>query len=102
MSDSITQAPFAADELAAIREELPAASSHHYLNAGFMGPIPRRAQVAMLARQEIELQNRLPSTWLEDAHAFQAAARVVVAQLTGVSASHVALMHATHDALGHE
>lgn len=88
-----------ADELAAIRAQLPAVQQVAYLNAGTLGPLPRVAIEAMAAEHRYDEDVRQSSHHWERVARVQAAARGAVSSLTGVAAHQVSLMHSTHEGL---
>ncbi|MCW2923573.1 MAG: aminotransferase class V-fold PLP-dependent enzyme [Thermoleophilia bacterium] len=93
--------PFDADEVEAIRAELPAATGGGaaYLNAGTLGPMPQVAIEAMAAAAARDASARQwPELW-EELGAAQGAAREAVAALTGVVPEQAALMHSTHEGM---
>lgn len=87
------------DDLARIREQLPAIHPRAYLNAGTLGPLPQAAIDAIREeraydaelRQTIDLWDRLTQR--------QDDARSAASELGGVPVEHVALMHSTHEGL---
>lgn len=90
---------FSSDELAGIREQLPATTGVAYLNAGSLGPLPRRSVDAMDAQDRYDMEHRqAPDHW-ERLTQLQRSARRALTSLTGVEEEQVALMHSTHEGL---
>ncbi|MCZ4497269.1 MAG: cysteine desulfurase [Thermoleophilia bacterium] len=91
--------PISSDELEIIRAELPAATAANYLNAGTLGPLPRRTGEVMAEqlRRDVE-QRQDPELWPRLTQ-LQLAARSALTSLTGVGVEQVALMHTTHEAI---
>lgn len=82
-----------------IRDELPAVQRIAYLNAGSLGPLPRRAVEAMDAQDHYDMEHRqAPDHW-DRLSELQRAARAALSSLTGVPTDQVALMHSTHEGL---
>jgi L-cysteine/cystine lyase len=89
-----------AAEVAAIRADLPVLETGgRYLNAGTLGPLPRRTIDAMDAelqyditrRQSVDLWDRLVATGDR--------ARRALARIVSVDAQQIALMHSTHEGI---
>jgi L-cysteine/cystine lyase len=91
--------PISGDELAHIREQLPATTSVAYLNAGSFGPLPQVALDAMLEQDTYDAEFRQDADHWDRLSSLQVGARDALSQLTGVSREQVALMHTTHEAL---
>jgi L-cysteine/cystine lyase len=83
-----------------IRQEMPATTSHHYLNTGTFGPLPGCVIQAMQEHMQDEWQNgRLGAATFEAMVKIYANARSGVARLLNADEDEIALTDSTGDGL---
>lgn len=83
-----------------IRQELPATTSHIYLNTGTFGPLPTRAVQAMQQRMQRDLQEgRMGTASFEEMTAIYEAARQGAAHLLNAYEDEIALTDNTGEGL---
>ena len=91
--------PISGEELAHVREQLPAAGTIAYLNTGSFGPLPKVTLAAMLEQDTYDAEFRQDTDHWDRLSTLQQGARDALTLLTGVAREQVALMHTTHEAI---